>query len=157
WSAWFFYRFDFSSSDFTARFDHFPNARTAARTKIVTAAGGFAESKNMRVGEIEDVNVIANTGSIRSVVVGAVDFDVRFCNERHLQHSRNEMRLRSMVFAKFLRCTGGVEIAQANKFQPMNLVVPAQNFFEGEFGFAIGTDGTRLRCFVNWHPIGRTK
>src|SRR4029453_17865342 len=67
------------------------------------------------------------------------------------------MRLRSMVFAKFLGCAGGIEVAQANKFHPMNLVVPAQNLFEGKFGFAVRTDGARLGGFVDWHPIRRTK
>jgi len=157
WSAWFFNRLDFSSSDFAARFDHFSYARTATRAEVVTAAGGFAESQNMRVGEIEDVNVIANTGPIRRVVVGAVNFEVRFFTERHLQHSRNEVRLRSMVFAKFLGCAGGIEVAQANKFHSMNLVVPAQNFLEREFGFTVGTNGTRLRGFVDWQAIRRTK
>ena len=84
WPAWFFDCVDFSSSDFTTGFDHFSNARTAACAEVVTAAGGFAKSQNMRIGEIEDVNVIANTGSIRRVVVGSVDFDVRFFTERHL-------------------------------------------------------------------------
>src|SRR5215831_17367806 len=102
WSAWLFDRLDFSPSDFATRFDHFSNARTATCAEVVTAAAAFTESQNMRVGEIEDVNVIANTGSIRCVVVGSVNFDVWFFTERHLQHSRNQMRLRSMVFAKFL-------------------------------------------------------
>src|SRR4029077_16770628 len=73
-SAWFFNRLDFSSSDFAARFEHFSSARTAARAEVVTAADGFAESQNMSVGEIEDVNVIANTGSIWRIVVDAVNF-----------------------------------------------------------------------------------
>src|ERR1700758_1368817 len=111
----------------------------------------------MRLGEIEDVNVIANTGSIWRVIVSSVNFDVRSFTKRHLQHSRNEMRLWSMVFAKFLGCPGGIEVAEANKFDAMNLVVPAQNLFECEFGFAIGTDGTRLRGFVDWYSIGRPK
>jgi hypothetical protein len=62
-----------------------------------------------------------------------------------------------MVFAKFLRRAGGIEVAQTNKFHPMNLVVPTQNFFEREFGFAVGIDGTQLRGFVDWHPIRWTK
>src|SRR6266487_4451247 len=157
WSTWFFNRLDFSSGDFAARFDHFSYARTPTRAEIVAAARGFAESQNMRIREIEDVNVIANTGSIRRVVVGSVNVDVWFFSERHLQHSRNEMRLRSMVFAKSLGCAGGIEVAQTNKFHSMNLVVPAQNFFKREFGFAVGTDGTRLRGFVDWQAIWRTK
>src|SRR5262245_40072032 len=153
----FFDRLYLSSSYFAARFDHFPHAGTATRAEIVTAADAVAESQNVRVGKIEDMNVIANTRSIGRVVVRAVDFDIRFFTKRRLKHIRNEMCLRSMVFAKFLRCARGIEVPKANKFHSMNLVVPAQNFFEGEFGFAIRTDGTRLRCFINWHPIWRTK
>ena len=111
----------------------------------------------MCLGEIENVNVIANTGSIRRVVIGSVNFNVRSFTERHLQHSRNQMCLRSMVFTKSLRCTGGIEVAQANKPKAMNLVVPAQDFFKRQFGFAVRTDGTRLRGFVDWQAIGRAK
>src|SRR5262249_10137098 len=157
WSAGVFGCLNFSSSDFATRFDHFSNARTAAGAEVVTAAGGFAQSQNMRVGEIEDVNVIANTGSIRRVVVGSVNFDLRFFTKRHLQHSRNEMRLRSMVFAKFHGRAGGIEVAQTNKFHAMNLVVPTQNLFEREFGFAVRINGTGLCGFVDWHAIRRTK
>ena len=34
--------------------------------------------------DVEDGNVITNTGSIGRVIVGSVDFDVRFFTERHL-------------------------------------------------------------------------
>ena len=84
WSARFFDRVNFSSSDFAAGFDYFSNARTATRAEVVTTGGGFAESQNMRLGEIEDVNVIANTGSIRRVVIGSVNFDIRSFTERYL-------------------------------------------------------------------------
>ena len=40
--------------------------------------------------KIEDVNVIANAGAIRRLVIGAVNFDVRLLAERDLQHVRNE-------------------------------------------------------------------
>src|SRR4051794_10095575 len=111
----------------------------------------------MRLGEIDDMDVIANTGSIRRVVVGPVNLNARFFTERHLKHSWNEMRLRSMVLAEVLRCAAGVEVAQTNKFHSMDFVVPAQNFLEHEFGFPVRTDGTRLRRFVNWQPIWWTK
>src|SRR5262245_11297291 len=156
-SPWFFDRLDFSSSDFAARLDYFSNARTAACAEVVTTAHGFAESQNMRLSQIDDVNVIANTGSIRRIVIGSINFDIRSFSEGHLQHSRNQMRLRSMVFTKSLRCTRGIEIAQANKFHTVNLVVPTQDFFKRQFGFAVRTDGTRLRAFVDWQAIGRTK
>src|SRR5262245_24761853 len=81
WPAWFFDGVDFSSTDFTTRFDHFSNTRTPARPQIVTAAGVAAERQDVRLSEVEDVNVIANTRSVRSLVVGAVDFDVRFFTE----------------------------------------------------------------------------
>ena len=89
WSPWFFDGLDFSSGDFAARFDYFSNAGTATRTEVVTAAGGFAQSQNMRLGEIEDVNVIANTSSIRRLVVSSINFDVRFFTKRHVQNRRN--------------------------------------------------------------------
>ena len=67
------------------------------------------------------------------------------------------MRLRVMVFAEPLRCTRGVEIAQANKFHAVNLIVPAQNILECEFGFAVWIDRASWRGFVDWHSIWRPK
>src|SRR5262249_35857618 len=157
WSPWFSDRLDFSPGDFAAGLAPFSTAATAASTEIVASAARCAESQNVRLGKIKDVNVVANTCSVGGVVVGSINFDVRPPTERCLQHSRNEMRLRPVVFAKFLRCTGGVEIAQANKLQPVNLIVPAQNFLKREFGLAVWVDRARRRGFVNGHAIGRTK
>src|ERR1043166_3272241 len=67
------------------------------------------------------------------------------------------MRFGPMVFSELLRCARGIEIAQANEFHAMNFIVPSKNLFEREFGFAVGADGTRLRGFIDGHPIRWTK
>ena len=46
----------------------------------------------MRLGEILDVNVIADRGSVRSRVVDPIDVDVRSLSEDGLQHQGDEVR-----------------------------------------------------------------
>src|SRR5437867_8428072 len=44
-----------------------------------------------------------------------------------------------MIFAEVLSCTGRIEVAQTNKLQSMDLVVPPQDFFESQLRFALRT------------------
>ena len=115
-----------------AAIDHFAHTRAAAGAEIVKGTLLRFERQDMRARQIENVNVVANAGAIRCVVIGAVNFNMRFFAERDLQHIRDEMRLAAMVFAKFCRRAGGIEIAQRDKAQSVDLIVPAQDFLEGE-------------------------
>ena len=99
------------------------------------------------------MNVVANTRSVGCLVIRAVNFKIRFFAQRDLQHCGNQMCLRSMIFAELLCGARGVEIAQTNKFYAINLVVPAQNFFESQFRFTVGTYRARRSGFVDWHTI----
>ena len=82
--AWFFDRVDFSTRDFAAGFNYCSNAGTAAGTEIVTSAVGCAEGQNMRLSQIADVNVVADTCPIRCVVIGSIYVDIRSFTEGRL-------------------------------------------------------------------------
>ena len=66
----------------------------------------------MRPCEIDNVDVVANAGAVRRLIIGAVNFQVRFLTERDFEHVWNQMGLDPMIFAKIPRCTGRVEITQ---------------------------------------------
>ena len=107
--------------------------------------------------KIENVNVIADARAVRRFVIGAVNLDVRFLAERDFQDIRNEMRLEAVIFAKFCRGAGSVEITQRDETQPVNLVVPAQDFFEDQFRFAVWIDRPLRRGLVDRHALGRAE
>ena len=87
----------------------------------------------MSAGKVDNVNVIADAASIRRLIIRSKDFDVWSLAKRSFENIWNQMCFDSMVFAKFLRSSGSIEIAERNKFQSVDLAVPAENFFEGEF------------------------
>jgi len=43
------------------------------------------------------------------------------------------MRFDAMVFSKFRRSAGRIEVAKGNEFQSVDLAIPAENFLEGQF------------------------
>ena len=53
------------------------------------------------------------------------------------------MRFDAMMLAEFFARAGGVEIAEGDEFQAVNLMIPLENFLEHQFRFAIGLIG---RC-----------
>src|SRR5438552_12534658 len=67
------------------------------------------------------------------------------------------MCLDAMVFTKFFRSSGRVEISKGNKFQSMDLAVPPQNFFEGQFRFPIRIERSHRLCFINRNVLRRTE
>ena len=62
-----------------------------------------------------------------------------------------------MIFAELLCGAGGVEVTQTNKLYAIDLVVPAQKFFESQFRFAVGADRARRSGFVDWQAIRRAE
>ena len=80
---------DLSPGDFATRGDHVTNAGAAACAKIVKFALGCVQSQNMRSREIENVNVVANTGAIQSFIIRPVNFYVWLLAKRNLEHVGN--------------------------------------------------------------------
>ena len=87
----------------------------------------------MSAGKIDNVNVITDAGPIRCLIIGPKNLDVWFLSERNLQNIRDQMRFDAMVFSKFRRSAGRIEVAKGNEFQSVDFAIPAKNFFEGQF------------------------
>src|SRR5438128_8657153 len=103
----------------------------------------------MSVGQIDDVDVIANAGAVRRVVISPENFDMLFLSQRDLEHVWNQMRFVAVILAEFFRCPGSIKIAERNKLETVNGIVPAENFLKGQFRFAIGIDWTLGRFFID--------
>jgi hypothetical protein len=75
------------------------------------------ERAQMSLGQILDVNVVADRRSIRRRIIGSIDVDMRPLLEGRLQHQRNEMGFGLVKFTDLaLRVSsGGIEVAQRNR------------------------------------------
>src|SRR5438445_12818798 len=86
--------------------DHFANAEPATGTEIVDKLAALTqriENKNVRAGEVADVNVIADACAVWRRVVRTEDGDVLALSQRHLQRERNQVRLGHMILAEITR------------------------------------------------------
>ena len=98
--------------------DHLADTRAAASAEIVKSTLLDAERQNVRLREIDDVDVVANAGAVRRFVIGAVHLDVLLLPKRDFEHVRNQVSLAAMILPVFFRGAGGVEIAQRDEFKP---------------------------------------
>src|SRR2546423_10041385 len=117
----FFRRGDFVPADLPARFDDCADAGPASGAEIVELTLRRFQSEDVGLGQIADVNVVADTGAVGRVVIGSVNFDVRLLSERNLQDIRDQVRLDAMFLAEPLRTAGGIEITERDKAQPLKL------------------------------------
>src|SRR5207302_6743309 len=101
---------DLSSGDFPASGDDFTNTGAATGPQIVEFTSGCAQSQNVCARQVDDVNVVANTGSVRSFIIVPVNFHVRFLTERDLKHVWDQVRLDPVIFAETPRCAGRIEV-----------------------------------------------
>ena len=142
---------DFAARDFFADVDDFANAGSASGPEVV--AGGFwaAEGEHMGLCEVEDVDVVADTGAVGRGVVGSEDGDVRFLSERDFEHVWDEMGFDAVIFAEAIGGACGVEVAKGDAAESVDFVVPTEDFFELEFGFAVRVDGGLRGGFGDGH------
>ncbi len=80
----FLHHFDFSTADFPAGIDHLSDAGASAGAEIEKITFRSAERQNVGPGEIDDVNVIANAGSIGRLVIRSKNFDAFFSHQAQL-------------------------------------------------------------------------
>ena len=96
------------------------------RCPDLKAALARPRAEDVRLRQVDDVDVIADAGAVGRRIIRAENIALRFLAERDLKHVRNEMRLDAMMFAEFFARAGGVEIAERDEFQPVNLLVPVR-------------------------------
>ncbi len=108
----------------------------------------------MGLREIEDVDVIADAGAVRRLVIGAEDRDMLLLAERDFQDVRNEVRFDAVILAEFFGGASGVEVAQRHVAQAVDFVVPAEHFLEHQLRFAVGIDRALRERLVDRHTLG---
>ena len=112
----------------------------------------------MCVGQVGDVDVVANAGSVGRGVVFAVNANGRSASEGHVQNQRDEVGFRLVGFTAGdavwpLGRPSHVEIAQRGVVQAVNAVEPGEHMFNQQLGFAVSVGGLKARIFLNRHAL----
>src|ERR1035438_2083500 len=104
--------------------------------------------QHMSVSKISHMDIVADRGSVRSVVICPENFQKRKQACGGGQHARQKMGFRLMIFSQLaIRvCASSIEVAQSRPGQSETVAIPVKKLFDDEFRFAVGID-RRLRMF----------
>jgi len=77
--------------------------------------------QDMSLGQVRDVDIIANGGTIRSGVIVSVDLDFEQFTQRGLDYMWDQVWFRILLLTQFILWIGTccVEIAQHDRAQPV--------------------------------------
>src|SRR5207249_1110038 len=111
----------------------------SAASKIIngTSLAQYLKDLNMGLGDIHNVDIVANTCSIRSGIIIAVQLDDITLPSSSLQHEWNQVRFRLVQFAAALRRPCRIEISQGDIAHAIGRFIPLQGSFDCELGFSI--------------------
>src|SRR5439155_9639344 len=101
-------------------------AAAVAQVEDAAAAIQRAERKDVRVGQVDHVDVVADASAVGGRIVGPVNLDPRPPPEAGLEDERDEVALGVVVLAEALRGAGRVEVAQAGVAQAVDAVEPVE-------------------------------
>lgn len=137
---------DASTGHLLGGLDDFAHAVSPARPDIVSEPTRLAERDqdfDMGIRKIENVDIVADAGSIGCRIVTSKNVDMWAPPLRHLEHQWDEMRLRTMVFSKISAEVGasGVEVSQYGCAYSMATLGPEKDPFADMLGFAVGIAG----------------
>src|SRR5688572_14529139 len=125
-------RSNFSAGYFLGDRDHFFDgvARTVAQIEnAFNAAVERMHRIQMGLGQIDDVNVIADASAVRRGIVVAENLDFGSL-PRGLEHTWDEMSFRLVILPALVGCTRGVEVSQRRVGEMFQARVPCQNTLE---------------------------
>ncbi|CAB4594766.1 unannotated protein [freshwater metagenome] len=110
--------------------------RLAARREVVQRA-------HVCVGEVLDVDVVADAGAVGGGVVVAEHLDGRPLAERRLHHERDQVERLRPVLADHgvLAGAGRVEVPQVHGAQPVGDAVPAEDPLDHRLGLGVDALG----------------
>src|SRR5581483_5732533 len=153
-TAGFFNGGDFFAGDFFAGLDNLTHGIAIAVAEVVKSLFAGREGQDMGLGQINDVDIIPDAGAVGRGIIGAVNLALGGLAERDFEDVRDEVGFDAMMFAEFLAGAGGVEIAEGDKLEAVDLVIPVQHLLEHELGFAVGVDGTLGQIFGHRDAVG---
>src|SRR5260370_5636783 len=158
-AAWTQFARDFAAGDAFGGIDDLQDREAATVANVEGFTGNLADflkRADMGIGDIEDVDVIADAGSVGRGVVSTKDIDVRQCTSGGIKNARNEMSFHAMMFAALLGGAGSVEIAEADVIESSVELVIGENLFERKLGFSVLIDRRFPMVFGNGNDFRLT-
>ena len=104
-------------------------------------------------GQIGYMDIVANTGAIRSGIIASKDDDFRPLSQRHLQNDWDQVRLGKMIFSEFFRRSGRVEVSQRHIAHPTSAIKPMQHPFQDILHLSVRAAGNDSLLFRDGNPL----
>ena len=108
----------------------------------------------MGIGNVEHMDVIADTGSIGRGVIRAENIDMGQAASGGIENPGNEMSFHAMILAAGARSSSSVEITEGHVFESGVELVIDKNLLEGEFGFSVRVNGRLGMVFRDGNDFG---
>ncbi|MNN31097.1 hypothetical protein D3C81_1447680 [compost metagenome] len=117
----------------------------------VSAVDQIVNRSHVRISQIAHMNVIADTCTIRSLIIVSKDGDGFTLPQRRLQNQWNQVALRTMVLTDFtaLMRAGSIKITQGNIFDAEHFIKPRHHSFHSQLGFTIHVGRIRSIALIN--------
>ena len=131
-----------SAAAMTSRFENPPPLPEVADERLggsIVAGGRGLDGPQVRVGEVGDMDVIADAGAVGCRVVVTEHRQLAAPLGGH-QDVRDEMCLGRVVFAECLGRAGDVEVAESDGPEAVCPAVPAERAFERALRVAVRVD-----------------
>jgi len=145
------------AGDAAGGLDHLEDAESLAVAEVVGQNGmigeGF-EGQDVRLGQVDDVDVVADARAVGRGVVVAEDGDGRALAEGHLQDERDEVGFGVVVLAALGRAAGCIEVAQAGVAQAVRDVQPVQHPLDRVLALAVRRAGHDRLGLGDRDPLG---
>ena len=142
-----------------ALFDHLAHAKAFSRPDVIelafTGHDGF-ESLQVRIGQVVDVNKIANAGAVGRGIICSEDRHMWTFSESDVEDDRDDVGLGRVVFTERTILGGStcVEVTKRDKPHSVCRGEVAHGAFAGELGEPVGIDRVLGRVFVDWASLG---
>ena len=111
--------------DFFSGFQDFPDGKPQAGTQVEALRGAslhqVVHGFQVGVRQVVHVDVVPDAGAVRSIIIRPENFNVFLLPGQRQQNVGNEVGFRFMALAQLsIRvCACGVEVAQADRLQPV--------------------------------------
>ena len=103
---------DLAAGDTLGRSDNFQDREATAVADVEGFAGNaldLLKSADVRIGDIEHVDIVAEAGSVWCGVVRAEDLDMRQTTASGIENPGNEMGFHAMMLAAFLEAPAALK------------------------------------------------
>src|SRR5690606_8669868 len=145
------------AGDAAGALDHLADGEAVAVAEVadeVFAGGGGVQGEQVGLGQVGDVDVVADAGAVGGGVVVAVDGDGRAAALGDLEDEGDEVGLGLVRCAVGAVGAGDVEVAQGGRAQAVGGGLAGDHVVDGQLGGAVGVGGAGGRRLGDGDLVG---